>query len=78
MATVKRGSGTTQYGPGVRIDLTGDEVAHAIDVYLHSQRVIVRGPRTITSKGELLGPHQVYVDPSGFVICDGVEHSGRG
>lgn len=31
---VKYGKGKTQYGPGVSIDLTGDEVVTAIDAYL--------------------------------------------
>lgn len=75
---VKHGGGTTEYGPGVSIELTGDEVAIAIDAWLVSHGVHVRGPRTITVNGELCGSGHVYVDPSGFVIADGMKISGRG
>lgn len=75
---VKYGKGKTQYGPGVSIDLTGDEVATAIDAYLVAHGIHVNGPRTIRIKGELCGKTHVYVDPSGFVIADGEKFSGRG
>lgn len=75
---VKHGKGTTQYGPGVSIELTGDEVATAIDAYLVAHGVHVDGPRTITVNGELCSEGHVYVDPSGFVITDGEKLSGRG
>ena len=72
------GKGKTEYGPGVSIALTGDEVAIAIDAYLVSHGVYVGGPRTITVNGELCEKGHVYVDPSGRVIVDGEEYSGRG
>jgi hypothetical protein len=72
------GSGSTHYGPGVSIDLTGDEVAMAIDAYLVAHGIRVSGPRTITVNGELCEAGRVYVDPSGFVIADGEKLSGRG
>lgn len=75
---IQRGSGKTQYGPGVSIDLTGDEVATAIDAYLVSHGVYVSGPRTITVNGELCRDGEIYVDPSGFVIADGEKFSGNG
>lgn len=75
---VKRGGGTTEYGPGVLIELTGDEVAIAIDAYLAAHRVHVDGPRTITVNGELCQEGQIYVDPSGQVISKGKRFSGRG
>jgi len=63
----------------VSIRLSGDELAKAVDLYLHSQDVIVRGPRTITYKGKLLkGACRVYVDPSGLVIHKGKKYDGRG
>lgn len=75
---VKHGSGTTEFGPGVDIILTGDEVATAIDAYLVSHGIYVDGPRTIrvNDTGALSG--RVYVDPSGSVIVDGERISGRG
>lgn len=56
---------------GVMIKLTGDEVAHAIDVYLVAMDVCVRGPRTVRVNGKLCQKGRVYVDPSGFVIHKG-------
>ena len=75
---VTYGDGKTEYGPGVAIDLTGDEVARAIDAYLVAHQVYVDGPRTITINGKLCKRAQVYVDPSGFVVADGKKFSGRG
>jgi hypothetical protein len=75
---VKIGNGKTKYGPGVDIGLDGNEVALAIDAYLVSHGVHVRGPRTITVNGELIEAGRVYVDPSGFVIADGKKFSGDG
>ena len=75
---VKYGSGTTQYGPGVEINLTGAEVATAIAAYLVARNIHVRGPRTITVNGFLCDFGRVYVDPSGFVIRKGERIDGRG
>jgi hypothetical protein len=68
-----------QYGPGVSVvELTGDEVATAIDAWLVAHGVHVDGPRTITVNGKLCESGHIYVDPSGFVISDGVKTSGSG
>lgn len=75
---VSYGDGTTEFGPGVSIDLTGDEVATAIDAYLLAHRIYVSGPRTIRVNGELCQEGHIYVDPSGFVIEHGIKFSGRG
>jgi hypothetical protein len=75
---IKRGSGTTKYGPGVSIDLTAEEVAIAIHTYLTAHQVYINGPRTITVDGELLKDGNIYVDPSGFVIANGIKLSGTG
>lgn len=75
---VRYGDGKTEYGPGVSIELTGDEVATAIDAYLVAHGVYVSGPRTISVNGDLCDDGQVYVDPSGFVIANGKRFSGRG
>jgi hypothetical protein len=72
------GDGVTRYGPGVEIELTGEEVAIAIDAYLVARRVNISGPRTITVNGELCGRGRIYVDPSGFVVRKGQMISGRG
>lgn len=73
----RKGKGTTRYGTGVEIELGGDEVALAIDAYLVAHGIVVRGPRTITVNGELCDFGRVYVDPSGFVIDNGVKISGH-
>ncbi len=65
---VKKGGGRTEFGPGVLIELEGDEVARAIDSWLVGQGIHVSGPRTIRVNDELCESGSVYVDPSGFVI----------
>ena len=65
---IKKGKGTTEYGKGVNIKLTGNEVATAIDAYLVARGVVVSGARTITVNGELCESGRIYVDPSGFCI----------
>lgn len=75
---VKFGKSVDKYGPGVEINLTGDEVATAIDAYLSAHRVHVNGARTIRVNGELCKVGEIYVDPTGFVIHKGQKWSGRG
>lgn len=75
---VKFGSGETEFGPGVSIELSGDEVAVAIDAYLVSHGVHVHGSRTVTVNGGLCQAGEIYVDPSGFVVANGERLSGRG
>jgi len=40
---IQYGKGTTKYGPGVSIELTGNEVANAIDAWLVAHGVDVWG-----------------------------------
>jgi len=75
---IRYGDGKTEYGPGVSIELTGDEVALAISAWLVAQDVHVDGPRTITVNGDLCDDGRVYVDPGGAVIANGKRFSGRG
>ncbi len=72
------GAGKTNYGPGVSITLTGEEVARAIDAYLVAHNVHIRGARTITVNGDLCRHGHIYVDPGAFVVADGEKYSGRG
>ena len=72
------GKGTTKYGPGVQIDLDGNEIARAIDAYLVARGVVVSGPRTISVNDDLVWNGEVYVDPSGFVIRKGKKFDGSG
>lgn len=72
------GNGRTKYGPGVQIDLTGDEVASAIDAFLVAHGVCVIGARTITVNGRLCELGGVYVDPSGGVNTETEYWAGRG
>lgn len=78
MPEVKMGNGDTEFGPGVQVTLTGDEVATAIDAFLVAHGIHVRGPRTIRVNGELCEAGSIYVDPSGFVVSDGKKYDGRG
>jgi hypothetical protein len=75
---IKYGDGSAGFGPGVSIHLTGNEVATAIDAWLVAHRVHVAGARTVTVNGELCREGHVYVDPSAFIIADGMKLSGRG
>jgi hypothetical protein len=75
---VKFGDGPTKFGPGVAIQMTGDEVATAIVAWLVAHGVYVDGPRTVTVNGALCDSGEIYVDPSGFVIVGGERFSGRG
>lgn len=76
---ITHGKGTTEYGPGVNIELDGNEVAKAIDAYLVAHGIHVSGPRTVTMNGAVHNIGRVYVDPSGFVITpEGYKMSGRG
>lgn len=75
---VRYGPGKSEFGPGVVIELTGDEVASAISDWLVAHGVHVSGPRTVTTNGALCENGQIYVDPSGFVIADGKRLSGGG
>ena len=75
---IKHGKGKTEYGPGVEIKLSGNEVARAINLWLYSQGVFVEGARTITDVHGLMRKTHVYVDPAGFVVHKGKKLSGRG
>jgi hypothetical protein len=78
MPRVKIGNGKTEFGPGVEVKLTGDEVATAIDAFLVAHGIHVSGPRTIRVNGGLCAVGSIYVDPSGFVISSGKKYDGRG
>jgi hypothetical protein len=75
---IRYGDGVTTYGPGVSIELTGEEVAQAIDTYLVAHSVHICGARTIMVNDELCRKGHVYVDPSGFVVTNNKKFSGRG
>jgi hypothetical protein len=62
---------TTQYGTAVKIQLSGNDVATAIDAWLVAQGVTVVGPRTISVNSELCREGRVFVDPSGYVVKKG-------
>lgn len=78
MMKVGFGEGTTEYGPGVSVNLDGDELATAIDAYLVAHGVHVSGPRTVKVNGELCDNATIYVDPSGFVVDGEHRYTGRG
>ena len=75
---IRYGDGTTKFGPGVNIDLSGEEIAIAINAYLVAHDVYIHGPRTIKVNGELIEDGYVYIDPSGYAISKGFKFSGRG
>lgn len=75
---VRHGDGTTEFGPGVMIELSGDEIAIAVDAYLVAHGVSVSGPRTVRVKGTQIDDGHVYVDPCGSVVVHGTRLTGRG
>jgi hypothetical protein len=76
--TIRFGEGQTTYGPGVQIDLTGSEVATAIDAYLVAHGFSVDGPRTVKVNGKLCQSGEIYIDPSGSVVHNGIRLNGSG
>jgi len=74
---IKKGSGKSEYGPGINIELTGEEVATAILAWLTAHNVHIDGARTIRVNGEFCKVGSIYVDPSGFVAYKGVRADGR-
>lgn len=75
---VKFGNGSTEFGPGVLVSLSGDELAIAIDTYLAAHGFHVTGPRTTYVNGKLCQKAEIYVDPSGSVMVNGTRYNGRG
>ena len=76
---IEVGASRTKYGPGVLITLDSNELAMAVDHWLHAQGFYVHGPRTVRIDGGLISGKtaEVYVDPSGFVIHAGIRYSGN-
>jgi hypothetical protein len=72
------GKGTTEWGPGVEIELEGHEAALAILAYLTANGVHISGPTTICVNGRTIENASVYVDPSGSVVTSGRSYNGRG
>ena len=67
---IQHSNGQSEYGPGVEINLTSEEIAIAIHAYLVSHNINIIGPRTINVNGILCKYGQIYVDPSGIVERD--------
>ena len=74
---IQKGKGITEFGTGIDIELTGEELAHAISTYIFSKRIYISGPATIRVNGALCESASVYVDPCGSVIQKGIRISGR-
>ncbi len=75
---IKRGGSTAGYGPGVLIELSGDELAAAVDRYIAQHGVQVKGPRTVHVNGLSCACATVFVDPSGSVVSGNCDITGRG
>ncbi len=74
---IKKGPGRSEYGAGISVCLSGEEVARAISAYLVARDVNISGPRTIWVNGASCEAGEVYVDPSGFVVRKGKKIDGR-
>ena len=75
---IKYGPGKTKYGPGVQIKLTPTEIVLAIHAYIMAHGVNIYGPRTTRIDGHLVRGGEIYVDPSGSVMCKGKRICGNG
>lgn len=73
---INYGKCTGEYGSGVQIELTGDEVARAIYSYLVAHNIHIRGAATVRVNGNLCEDGGVYVDPSGYVVANGKTWNG--
>lgn len=74
---IKKGKGTTNFGRGINIKLSGNEIAAAIYAYLCAHDVHISGAATININGGLIDNGSMYVDPSGFIVAFGKKYSGR-
>lgn len=74
---IKKGKGTTEFGKGINIKLTGSEIATAIYTYLTAHDVHIQGAATIRINDELIAKGSVYIDPSGYVVSNGKKYNGR-
>jgi len=75
---IRFGEGKTQHGPGISIDLGGEEIVTAIFAYLVAHDIYIDGPRTVKINDELCKYGHIYVDPAGFIVKNGEKISGRG
>ncbi len=76
---IKYGRYPGEFGPGIEIELTGNELAQAIETWLMAQGVLITGARTTTvNDGDPCGSARVFVDPGGFITTAGQRISGRG
>ncbi len=75
---IKHSKKNTEYGTGIEINLSADEVAMAIDAWVTSQNVEISGSRTVTVNGSSCKNARIFVDPSGYVVHNGIKISGTG
>lgn len=59
----------------ITIQITGEEIAQALDDFLRRRGVEIQGPRTVRVDGELAQHATAYVivDPSGSVKINGTQ-----
>lgn len=77
---IKKGKGKTNYGAGIEISLSTDEVAMAIYQYLRGNYdVQINGASTILVNNVQLSQYKthIYVDPSGEVKWGDKLYNGR-
>ena len=65
---------TTDFGTPVSVELTPNDVATAIFAYCVAKGIHINGPRTVSMDGKLLRRAIIFVDPSGFVVRNGVRY----
>lgn len=74
---IKRGGGA-HGGPGILIELSGNELSAAVDRYIAQHGVQVRGARTVRVNGLNCACATVFVDPSGSVVSGNCDFTGQG
>ncbi len=68
---ISNGNGNTEYGMGISISLSSEQVCQALIKYIDELGVKIDGPRTITVNGKLVIGANIYVDPSGTISMHG-------
>lgn len=74
---IKRGGGAYN-GPGILIELSGNELAAAVDRYIAQHGIQVKGARSVRVNGLNCACATVFVDPSGTVVSGDCDLTGRG
>lgn len=68
----------TEAGPGIRVQLTSQEVEIAIRCYLTAHCLQLHGDYKITIDNAPVGDAEILVEPAGYVVVRGKKMCGGG